>query len=140
MAHRIMVYKTPDFLRHTAKGTIDLARSIQAVHDLARVANFHRDHDILLDLRETVVQGGAAEAIQLASEFVRLREAFRNRIAVVIPDEAQRIAKAEFMRACMHLEGFRWEFFMAYEDALDWLSEITVLDALHGPQEDRTED
>jgi len=39
----------------------------------------------------------------------------------------ERIAKAEFMRTCMRLEGFQWEFFMAYEDAIDWLSDITEL-------------
>jgi hypothetical protein len=130
-----MVYKTPDFLRHTEKGTIDLSRSLQAVRELAKAANFHRDHDILLDLRETVLRGGAAESVQVASEFVRLREAFRNRIAVVIPDEEERIVKAEFMRACMHLQGFRWEFFVAYEDALDWLSEISVLNEAPEPHD-----
>lgn len=135
MAHRIMVYKTPDFLRHTVKGTIDLSRSLQAVRELAQAANFHRDHDILLDLRGTAVQGGAAEAVRVASQFVRLREAFRNRIALVIPDEEEHIAKAEFMRACMHLKGLRWEFFMAYEDALDWLSEISVLNEALEPQD-----
>jgi len=54
-------------------------------------------------------------------------KSFQNKIALIIPDTAERMAKAEFMRTCMHLQGFQWEFFMAYEDAIDWLSDITEL-------------
>jgi hypothetical protein len=65
--------------------------------------------------------------MHVAAEFAYHFKSFQNKIAVIIPDTAERMAKAEFMRTCMHLQGFQWEFFMAYEDAIDWLSEIKEL-------------
>ncbi len=125
MSVDIKVYQTQDFIRKTAKGMIDRDRSIAAVQELAIAANYFKGHSILLDLRDTQVEGDHGDAMRVAAEFAHHLKAFRNKIAVVIPDTAERMARAEFMRNCMHLEGFQWEFFMAFEDAIDWLSEIT---------------
>jgi hypothetical protein len=123
----IKVYQTKDFIRKTAQGTIDLERSLAVVHELARAANYFKGHSILMDLRDTEVKSNRNEAMHVAAEFAHHFKSFQNKIAVIIPDTAERMAKAEFMRTCMHLQGFQWEFFMAYEDAIDWLSEIKEL-------------
>ena len=68
-----------------------------------------------------------ADTLHVAAEFAHQFQSFDHKIAVIIPDTAERMARAEFMRSCMHLKGFQWEFFMAYEDAIDWLSEIKDL-------------
>jgi hypothetical protein len=120
----IKVYQIRDFIRQNARGTIDLERSLEEVRHLALTANHFKGHSILLDLRETVVDGDRADTLQVAASFASYFKSFRNKIAVIIPDTEERMAKAEFMRTCMHLQGFQWEFFMAYEDAIDWLSEI----------------
>ena len=127
MSIGIKVYQTQDFIRKTAKGTIDLERSLEEVRQLAVAANHFTGYSILLDLRDTEVDGDRADTLQVAAAFARYFKSFRNKIAVIIPDTARRMAKAEFMRACMHLQGFQWEFFMAYEDAIDWLSDIKEL-------------
>ena len=127
MSIGIKVYQTADFIRKTAKGTIDLERSLEEVRQLAGAANHFKGHSILLDLRDTEVDGDRADTLQVAAAFAQYFKSFHNKIAVIIPDTAQRMAKAEFMRTCMHLQGFQWEFFMAYEDAIDWLSEIKEL-------------
>ena len=80
-----------------------------------------------MDLRDTEVDGDRSDALHVAAAFATHFKSFRNKIALIIPDTAERMAKAEFMRTCMHLQGFQWEFFMAYEDAIDWLSDITEL-------------
>lgn len=123
----IKVYQTKDFIRKTAKGTIDLERSLKVVQELATTTSHFKGHSILLDLRDTVVDGDHGDALHVAAEFANHFRFFKNKIAVIIPDTAERMAKAEFMRTCMRLEGFQWEFFMAYEDAIDWLSDITEL-------------
>jgi len=120
----IKVYQTKDFIRKNAKGTIDLEYSLEEVRRLALAANHFKGHNILLDLRESVVDGDRADTLRVAAAFAHYFKSFRNKIAVIIPDTEERMAKAEFMRTCMHLQGFQWEFFMAYEDAIDWLSEI----------------
>ena len=124
MSIDIKVYKTGDFIRKDAKGTIDLERSREEVRQLALTTHYFKGHNILLDLRETVVDGDRADTLQVAAAFAHYFKSFRNKIAVIIPGGEERMAKAEFMRTCMHLHGFQWEFFMAYEDAIDWLSEI----------------
>lgn len=123
----IKVYQTKDFIRKTATGTIDLERSLAVVWELATAANNFKGHSMLLDLRDTEVEADRADGLQVAAEFAHQFKSFKNKIAVIIPETAERMAKAEFMRTCMHLQGFQWEFFMAYEDAIDWLSDITEL-------------
>jgi hypothetical protein len=123
----IKVYQTKDFIRKTAQGRIDLARSLETVQELAKAANYFKGHSILMDLRDTEVDGDRSDALRVAAAFAIHFKSFRNKIALIIPDTAERMAKAEFMRTCMHLQGFQWEFFMAYEDAIDWLSDITEL-------------
>lgn len=123
----IKVYQTKDFIRKTAKGTIDLERSLKVARELAATTNYFKGHSIMLDLRDTEVDAEHTDALHVAAEFANLFRSFKNKIAVIIPDTAERMAKAEFMRTCMQLEGFQWEFFMAYEDAIDWLSDITEL-------------
>jgi hypothetical protein len=120
----IKVYHTRDFLRRTTHGTIDLARSLEEVLQLALAADHFKGHSILLDLRETVVEGDRADTLRVAAAFAQHFKSFRNKIAVIVPDTAERMARAEFMRSCMHLQGFQWEFFTAYEDAFGWLSDI----------------
>ncbi|MCB2168724.1 MAG: hypothetical protein KQI78_13770 [Deltaproteobacteria bacterium] len=127
MSIGIKVYHTKDFIRKTAQGKIDLERSLEAVCELAVAANYFKGHSILMDLRDTEVDGDRSDALRVAAEFATHFKSFHNKIALIIPDTAERMAKAEFMRTCMHLQGFQWEFFMAYEDAIDWLSDITEL-------------
>ena len=124
MSIGIKVYQTKDFIRKNAKGTNDLEYSLEEVRRLALAANHFKGHNILLDLRASVVDGDRADTLRVAAAFAHYFKSFRNKIAVIIPDTEERMAKAEFMRTCMHLQGFQWEFFMAYEDAIDWLSEI----------------
>ena len=127
MDDQLKIYRTTDFIKQSARGTIDLERSLRTVRDLATAADFHRGHNILLDLRQTVSRNSPTEVMRVAAEFAVYRHRFRNKIAVLIPDKAERIARAEFMKTCMELKGFQWAFFTVYEDAIDWISEITEI-------------
>ena len=125
MSIGIKVYQPQDFIRKSARGTINLEMSLEAVRQLAIAASYYKGHSILLDLHDTEVGGDHADTLQVAAEFGRHFKSFHNKIAVIIPDTLERKANAEFMRTCMHLKGFQWEFFKSFEDAIDWLSDIT---------------
>lgn len=127
MSVAINVYQPQDFIRKTARGTINLERSLEAVRQLAAAANAYQGQNILLDLHDTEVEGDRAEILRVAAAFGQHLASFRHKIAVIIPDTLERKAKAQFMRTCMHLKGFQWEFFTTFEDAFDWLSEIRAV-------------
>ena len=58
----IKVYQTKDFIRKTARGTIDLERSLKVARELAATTNYFKGHSILLDLRDTEVDGDHGDA------------------------------------------------------------------------------
>jgi len=68
MSCNLTLYKPSDFIKKTATGKMDLARSLQAVHDLAQTAGFHRDCHILIDVRDTESTITHLEQMKLAME------------------------------------------------------------------------
>ncbi len=61
-------------------------------------------------------------------KFGNYKDYFRNKIAGVIPEDPERIDRAEFLKVGMQVEGFLFEFFTDYEKAIEWLSEVEPLD------------
>ena len=127
MPSEIKVYKVKDFLRLNESGEIDFDRSKQIIHDLAVAASFYVDHNILIDLRETTVVGESniGVILQLAIEMVRYASAFKGKIANVVPDDEKRLSIARQFEASLHLQGFSYKVFTNFEDAINWLSEVT---------------
>ncbi len=122
MADRIKIYKLRDFVRFTETGTLDVARSVTIVHELSITANHHQDHDILLDLRGTDADIDMKGVMDIAAEFGKHRDAFQNKIAVLIPNNEERIVLSKQIKACMDLQGFQFNQFCDFEDAMDWLA------------------
>ncbi len=127
MASDIKIYKVKDFVRLNESGEIDLDRSIQIIHDLAVAASFHAGHNILVDLRETTVhvEGSMGDILRLAVEMVRYGAAFKGKIANVVPADEKRLSIAKQFEASLNLQGFTYKVFTSFEDAIDWLSEVT---------------
>lgn len=128
MSCSLTLYKPSDFVRKTATGDMDLERSIQAVHNLAEAAGFHRESHILIDVRETQSTISHIEQMKLAMEFGNYRHLFHNKIAILIPPTAERIEKANLMQRCMEAEGFEMKVFLSFEHAIEWFSEVIPLD------------
>jgi hypothetical protein len=124
----LKVYKTTDFIRKTASGEMDLARSIKAVRKLADAADYHRDCNILIDVRETQSTISHIEQMKLAMEFGNYRHLFHNKIAILIPPASDRIEKANLMKRCMEADGFAIKVFLDFEHAIEWFSEVTSFD------------
>ena len=127
MSSDIKVYKVKDFLRLNESGQIDFDRSTQMIHDLAVAASFYAGHNILVDLRETKLVGESSigMVLQLALEMGRYGSVFKGRIANVVPDDEERLVIAKQFEASLHLQGFSYKVFTSFEDAIDWLSEVT---------------
>jgi hypothetical protein len=131
MSCSLTLYKPSEFIRKTATGSMDLARSLEAVHELAQVAGFHRDSHILIDVRETESTATHLEQMRLALEFGNYRHLFHNKIALLIPATSERIEKANLMKRCMEAEGFEMKVFVSFEHAIEWFSEVVPFDPTH---------
>ena len=125
MVSGIKIYKIKDFIRKTETGEIDLKRSKQIIAELVKVAENHVDHNILIDLRETTVSISSLEdIIKMTLEFGSFSSTFKNKIANVIPIDEDRLTIANQVKSCMDIQGFKYEIFDDYENAIEWLSDI----------------
>ena len=128
MAAEIKIYKVNDFIRLIETGEIDFQRSRELIREIADAANYHADHNILVDLRETAVTTRSmSDVLQLAMDMALYKSLFRNKIASVIPDDAERLSIAENFKACLDIQGFEFNFFTDFEQAIEWLSETSPM-------------
>jgi len=122
----IKIYSMKDFIRKNASGEIDSERSIELVRELSLSANLHVDHNILIDLRETTISIdsiGMGDLMKIVTEFVQFAPSFKNKIANLIPDDADRVSIAKQFGACMNIKHVQYKFFTEFEHAIEWLSE-----------------
>jgi len=125
MSLGIKVYHVQDFIRKNESGVIDSARSFELVREVSTAASFHVDCNILMDLRETTVTINSFDHMaNLTQEFIRLMPSFKNKIAVLTPDDPERIKIGAKLEVCMRLKGVKYSVFTDYEKAIDWLSSI----------------
>ncbi|HEY3276144.1 MAG TPA: hypothetical protein VGJ94_05955 [Syntrophorhabdaceae bacterium] len=127
MSDTVKIYKVKDFIRKTEAGNIDFDRSLKIIHELAAAASFHENHNILIDMRETTIdnEDSIGTMLQLAVEMAKYKLLFKGKIANVVPDDEKQLSLANQFKACLDIKGFRYEIFTRFEDAIDWLSEIT---------------
>lgn len=119
------VYQVNDFIRQNEKGGLDFDKSLLMIRELVIAASHHKDHNILIDIRDTEAKLNFVELLSVALEFAKYEDVFRNKIAFLIPDEEERIRRAEYVRkSLVGVMGFTLEYFTDYEKALDWLSVI----------------
>ena len=77
------IYKIKDFVRRTEKGEINMQKSLDAVAELAVASKFHKDFNILVDLRETETTLNFRDLLKVVLEFGYYKNCFRNKIAAV---------------------------------------------------------
>lgn len=119
------IYRMKDFIRKNETGELEFERSLFKIRELVTAADHHRNHNILIDLRETETRLNFIESLTLALEFAKYQETFRNKIAFLIPNDEERIRRAEFVKNSMvKLREFEMDYFTDYEKAIDWLSVI----------------
>jgi hypothetical protein len=127
MSCSLTLYKPAEFIRKTEAGTLDLPRSLEAVHKLAEAAGFHQDSHILIDLRQTESFMSPLDGMKIALEFGNYRHLFHNKIAVLIPDSSARIERANLLKRYMEAEGFEIKVFLSFEHVIEWFSSVEPL-------------
>ena len=120
-------YSTTDFIKKTEKGIIDLERSKNFVRELAQKSKSHKGHNILIDLRETETTLSFGNLLEVVSEFILHKDSYQNKMAVIMPNEPERIKRAEYVKTILKIEDFQMEYFTDYEKAIGWLSTIDTL-------------
>ncbi len=123
MSSKVKVYRIKDFIRMTESGVLDLDRSISIVRELANEAKYHRDHNLILDFRETDINANHRDMIQISLEFARYHKAFQNKIAVLIPNTEDRLQIASLLKTSMDYQGFEFKQFFDFEKAIEWLAD-----------------
>ena len=127
MKTEIKIYKIKDFVKKTVSGEIDMNKSMSLVKQFADIAYLHPGHNILVDMRDTVVtSANITDMMKISLEFVNSLPDFKNKIANVIPDNEERLRTARQFHSCMVLKGFSYEIFTDFENALEWLSDTTL--------------
>ncbi len=121
------IYKIKDFIRRTENGEINIQKSLSTVAELAIASEFHKDVNILVDLRETETTLDFGDVLKVVLEFAYYKDCFQNKIAAVIPDDPERIKRAELFKTGMKAKGFLFDYFTDFEKAIEWLSEIEPL-------------
>ena len=69
---------------------------------------------------------GICDLLVVATELAKYKKVFANRLAILAPDEPDRMLRAQFFKAAMDVQGFELEFFTDYEAAIEWLSDVTT--------------
>ena len=116
--------KIKDFLRLTGTGQVDVDGSKKIIETMAIAADYHPNHNILIDLRDTTIATvSMVDLLELAVYMARYKSLFENKIASLIPHDSQRLVVAERFRACLQIKGFKYDFFTDFESAIEWLSE-----------------
>jgi hypothetical protein len=114
-----------EFIRKNEKGDLDIRRSREIVGVIAKAAMHHKDDNLLIDIRETETKLNFVELLTVALEFAEYEDIFRNRIAFLIPNNEERIRRAEYVKkSLVGVRGFTLDYFTEYEKAIDWLSSI----------------
>jgi len=101
---------------------VDLSRTLTLIRELAEAADFHQDHNLLIDMKGTTGILDTSELFQVALEFARHKKVFKNRIAVLMPTDEARLERAKILHKALDNQDFVFNYFTSYEDATDWLS------------------
>ena len=124
---KLKIIPARDFVKITSKGELDLESSKKRLTKIASVISplALTDSETLIDTREARSQMTATDIWQLASEFAEHRMTFRNKIAILIPQNG--FDRAKFFDLCAQNRGFEFGTFTDFEDAINWLTSFTDL-------------
>jgi hypothetical protein len=107
---------------------VSLAKSIETVRKLARIAEKYPDHHVLLDLRKIEGYLTFEEMGVVIEEFIRHTSVFKNKIATLVSVDEKRMARAIHGLSILTTKGFQNQIFVDYEDAMEWLSDVTEIE------------
>jgi len=123
-----------DLIIMTSSGTIDLAASKSALKSLAADPRFHRNYEVLLDLRDSECELSVMDVYEIATYLAWPDPALptRKKIAVLVSGH-RAFDHAKFLEVCSTNRGVHVGAFEDYEKASEWLD-------AHLPKDPKEED
>ena len=110
MPTKYKIIKANDFLKVKRTGETDIEKTRKMIARIASLAKPPADYEILIDARESYGNLTIFDMYEIVTEFGRYRNAFRNKIAVIVRFDYQ-WDKAQFLKLCAKNRGFRVESF-----------------------------
>ena len=128
MKVEVKIYKIQEFIRFNPKGVIDYERSKELIHDIASASSFLGNHNILIDMTDTTIDlKDMNDIMEIAIESARFKPFVKSKIAYIIPNTEERKALARQFKAYLAFDEIQFMIFTDYDNALDWLSDITQI-------------
>ncbi len=120
MPHDIRIISLKDFLRTDVHGIMDVEASKRILADVASECANHREHHVLLDVRDARSEGGLPEIYELVAYLGELGLGVNNRIAILY-HQRDTFDRAQFFARYAEKQGLQVSAFQDFEWALDWL-------------------
>ena len=124
----IRIVRSQDFLKVTPTGEIDFEASKEALLKLASENSTPRQHDIMIDIRQTHGHLTLAEITELVDVMIEHRDSFRSKLAILaLPGLG--FDHAKFMELYANNRGFQVAAFKDFEETVNWLmtsSEVAI--------------
>ncbi len=128
MPSEVKIYKIQDFIRQNESGELTRERITDIIHEIAALAHFHPEHNILFDFRKTTLPQDydMADILETVSEMEKFKDYLKEKIANVIPDTKDRLWIAKQTESALQLKGIKFRSFTDFEAAIDWLADVEV--------------
>jgi hypothetical protein len=120
MTTSFKIITATEFLEVTAEGIIDIVASRKLLTKIAEVEKLDKDHELLVDFRNTESKLTIAEVYQLAAELFQHGTTFRRKVALVVTPGLN-FDRASFFETCSHNRGFLVNAYTDYEAAVRWI-------------------
>jgi hypothetical protein len=120
MSTRIRILYANDFIKATAKGSLDLEESKRLIRTIAVTIDPLVDYEVILDTRQARSSLSVADLWYLAAEFNNLRQNFSRKMAVLCSPE--QFDRAGFCAFGSQNSGLPVQTFTSFEDATAWLT------------------
>jgi hypothetical protein len=118
------IFQTKNIIKKIEKSKLNIENFRKLIKELANASAVHQDHNLVIDIREIEPLKNYSQVLEIIIEASKYQHTFTNRIAVIIANEPDRIARAKFFKAGLKPGKYLFEYFTDYEKAIEWLSDI----------------
>lgn len=111
-----------EFVRSDVNGVISLELSRRVLRELTSAATAIGTTRLLIDMRETQPGMSIADAVELARDLGSLGLTANTRVAILMPEERERLQRGLYMQALASGQGYQIRPHLSFEAAVEWLN------------------
>jgi hypothetical protein len=125
MPHHISIIHTDDFLKLSPDGTLDYKEAIRILDQASSVLESQDYYSIIVDTRNAHSTMSYGDLFHLSLDLLKNGLTFKRRTAILCSRE--RLSDGQFFATVCGNRGFAVKAFSSYEEAMDWLSNKTII-------------